>query len=433
MISLPYGTSHIQFPDHWDNQARLVEPGPFPDGTVGADEVVRALQNPIGSTRLVDIARRGQKIALVIPDLTRRAAVSTFLPPLLEELEGVGVRDDDITIIVALGIHRPLNNSELKDLAGEAVYRRFNVVNHDADTPGANIYLGNTSTGLPVEINLSVAEADLVVLTGSITYHYFAGYGGGRKSLLPGVASRNSCESNHRMVVDYRRGNLPGVIGPGNLDDNPVHRAMIEACAMAPPVFILNTVTDPDGNITAAAAGELVQAHMESCRRHDLYYQRELEECSRLVIASSGGFPKDINFVQAHKGLYSAHRAVTEDGVVILAARCQEGPGHSDFIGWFERCPTESRWLEELEKNYQINGQTAFSTWLRVRSVPTILISEFPDEMVQRMGMIPASDPEEALERATGILGELPVPLVLPDAGDILLVINREEAGGSRE
>jgi nickel-dependent lactate racemase len=431
MIFLPYGTGQLEFPDRWDGQARVIEPGPFPDGTVGADEVAWALQNPTGSPRLAEIARPGQKVVLVIPDLTRRAAVSTYLPPLLEELSGAGIGDDDITIVVALGIHRPLVNSELEALTGEEVCRRFKVVNHDCDAPEANVYLGQTTTGLPVEINRSVAEADLVVLTGSITYHYFAGYGGGRKSLLPGVASRKSCEANHRMVVDFRRGKLSGaiggMIGPGILDNNPVHSAMIEACAMVPPIFVLNTVTDPHGNITAASAGELVQAHVEACRHHDFYYQQELEECSRLVIASSGGSPKDINFVQAHKGLYSAHMAVAQDGVVILTASCQEGTGHIDFMSWFERCSTESRWLEELEKNYQINGQTAFSTWLRVRSVPTVLISELPDEMVGKMGMIPASNPEEALERATGILGELPVPLVLPDAGDTLTVVRSAE------
>jgi nickel-dependent lactate racemase len=426
MILLPYGTGHLEFPDLWNGQEYIVEPGPFPSFEDGAAIVARALENPVASPRLYHIVRPGQKVALVIPDLTRRAAVRMYLPPLLEELGKAGVRDDDVDIIVALGIHRPLERGELEQLAGKDVCYRYKVVNHDADTPGANVYLGNTSIGLPVEINRTAAEADLVVLTGSITYHYFAGYGGGRKSLLPGVASRKSCEANHRMVVDYRKGKLEGNIGPGVLDKNPVHGAMLEACAMAPPIFILNTVTDPAGNIVAAGAGTLVKAHLEACRQHDNYYCREMpgighEAGSRLVIASSGGSPKDINFVQAHKGLYSAHKAVSEDGVVILAASCTEGTGHNEFLDWFQRCMTEKSWLNELEKNYQINGQTAFSTWLRVRSVPTILISELTDESVERMGMIPVTGPAEALERATDLLGELPVPVILPDAGDMLI------------
>ncbi|MDF1536935.1 MAG: nickel-dependent lactate racemase, partial [bacterium] len=403
-MNLPYGTSHLEFPDKWDGKARLVEPGPFPGRIDSTAEVIRALENPVGCPRLADVARKGQKVALVVPDLTRRAGVSVYLPPLLDELARSGVRDDDVTIIVALGIHRPLDEDELGQLAGKDIRGRYNVVNHEADKHGSNLHMGNTVRGLPVELNRTVAEADRVVLTGSVTYHYFAGYGGGRKSLLPGVASRKSCEAHHRMVVDYRRGKLQGELGPGILEGNPVHGAMLEACLMAPPIFILNTVTEPGGSIIGAAAGELIQAHLDACRRHDIFYRKEIKEPSRLVIASAGGHPRDVNFVQAHKGLYSAHRTVAADGVVILAARCPEGTGNPDFIRWFERCRTEEQWLDELERRYQINGQTAFSTWLRVKAVPTVLISELPPDLVKIMGMIPAGDPVEALQRAGEIL-----------------------------
>jgi nickel-dependent lactate racemase len=193
-------------------------------------------------------------------------------------------------------------------------------------------------------------------------------------------------------------------------------------------------VTEPGGGIVGAAAGELAAAHLDACRLHDSFYRRELDGPSRLVIASAGGVPKDVNFVQAHKGLYSAHRAVAEDGVVILAARCREGTGNPDFAGWFERCSTEEQWLDDLESRYQINGQTAYSTWLRVRAVPTVLISELPPDLVNTMGMIPAADPIEALEQAEKLLGGLPTPVVLPDAGDILLMAKHHEEGmGNRE
>ncbi len=422
-MKIPYGSGHLEFPDPWDGQARIIEPGPFPEHSVGVDGILRALKSPVGCPRLADLCRKGQRIAVVVPDLTRRAAVSTYLPPLLEELVRSGVPDDDVTIIVALGIHRALDEDEVENLVGKDTYRRYTVINHDADDPMANVDLGTTASGIPVQINRYVAEADLAILTGSIAYHYFAGYGGGRKSLLPGVASRSACEAHHRMVVDHRKGKLSGVLGPGLLEGNPVHNAMLDACSMAPPLFILNTVTEPGGGIVGAAAGELAAAHLDACRLHDSFYRRELDGPSRLVIASAGGVPKDVNFVQAHKGLYSAHRAVAEDGVVILAARCREGTGNPDFAGWFERCSTEEQWLDDLESRYQINGQTAYSTWLRVRAVPTVLISELPPDLVNTMGMIHAADPIEALEQAEKLLGGLPTPVVLPDAGDVLLMV----------
>jgi nickel-dependent lactate racemase len=433
LMKLPYGSGHLEFPDRWDSQARIIEPGPFPEHSIGVDGIIRALKNPVQCARLSELCRKGQRIAVVVPDLTRRAAVSTYLPPLLDELAGSGVSDDDVTIIVALGIHRELAEDEIENLVGKDTHSRYTVVNHKADDPIANVNVGTTASGIPVQINRYVAEADLAILTGSIAYHYFAGYGGGRKSLLPGVASRSACEAHHRMVVDHRKGKLSGVLGPGLLEGNPVHSAMLEACSMVPPLFILNTVTEPGGDIVGAAAGELAAAHQEACRLHDLFYRRELDDPAQLVIASAGGVPKDVNFVQAHKGLYSAHLAVADNGVVILAARCREGTGNQDFAGWFERCATEEQWLDDLESRYQINGQTAYSTWMRVRKVPTVLISELPPALVNTMGMIPATNPVEALERAEELLGGLPVPVVLPNAGDTLVVINREKAGGSRE
>jgi nickel-dependent lactate racemase len=200
---------------------------------------------------------------------------------------------------------------------------------------------------------------------------------------------------------------------------------MVQACTFVPPIFNLNVVTEPGGKIIGASAGELETAHMDACQQHDWWFRKELQTPSKLVIAGSGGYPKDVNFVQAHKGLFAAHQAVTTDGAVVLAADCAEGTGHVDFLEWFDRCGSEERWLNELQARYQINGQTAFSTWLRVTAVPTVLVSRLKSSDVQRMGMIPANDMKEALKKAEEILGDLPIPLIIPDAGDILPVVGQ--------
>lgn len=424
---LPYGNESLELPDLWEGRAVIIEPGPFRD-VDGREIVEKALNQPTGSDSLTDLVVPGEKIAVVIPDLTRRAAVDVYLPLLTSRLLSAGISPDDIDIVVALGIHRPLEDGELRKLVGGQVWGRFRVVNHDPDTKGANVDLGITERGIPVQINRMVAAADRVILTGGIAYHYFAGYGGGRKTFLPGVASRHSCETHHRMVVYWRRKELPGSMAPGILDDNPVHLEMLQACSFAPPIFLFNVVTDPRGRIIGAFSGDLQAAHNEACRMHDNFYRREITSPFELVIASAGGYPKDINFVQAHKGLYGAHMPVEEGGVVVLLAQCREGAGNRDMFSWFSRCRSEEDWLRELDTDYQINAQTAFSTWLRVRRAHTILVSHLDPAEVRKMGMIPAGSVQQALSEAKAILGPLPVPIILHDAADTLTVVRSPES-----
>jgi len=422
-MKLPYGKSFLQIPDLWNGKATILSPGPFPHPDP-QKTVAHALDNPLGGVTLEGLCRPGDRVACVVPDLTRRAAVREYLPPLLQRLSEIGVKPGDVTIIVALGIHRPLNEGELCELVGEKVRDEYRVVNHDPDGEKTNIFVGTTDAGIQVQVNREVARADRVLLTGGIAYHYFAGYGGGRKSLLPGVSSRSACEAHHKLVVAWRRGELKGVLAPGVLRENPVHRQMLQACSFIPPIFVLNVVTEPEeGRIIAASAGELDAAHLDACRKYDSWFRKEVPAPSKLVIAGIGGYPKDVNFVQAHKGLFAAHQAVAMDGAVILAADCEEGTGHADFLDWFHRCHSREKWLDELEARYQINGQTAFSTWLRVTSVPTVLVSSLKGPEVERMGMIPADNIGEALNAAKQILGVLPVPLIIPDAGDVLPVV----------
>ena len=428
MFGLPYGKGLLHVPDLWGPEAILLQPGPFPPDP-GISPVNQALDNPVGAPPLETLCRPGKRVAVVVPDLTRRASVHAYLPALLERIGDAGVDSADVTIVIALGIHRALEDKEIRFLVGDRVSSLYRVVNHRPDDESFNIHLGGTDAGIPVEIGAPVARADLVVLTGGITFHYFAGYGGGRKSLLPGVASRRACEAHHRMVVQWRRGRLKGTLAPGVLQDNPIHQQMLQACAMVPAIFTLNVVTDPAGRIVAASAGNLDMAHREACRKHDRFYRKTLPSGpSRLVLASAGGYPKDVNFVQAHKGLLSAHAAAAPDGVVILAAQCSEGTGHPDFLDWFRRCHTEERWLSDLESRYQINGQTAFSAWLRARAVPTALLSTLNPSDVRCMGMVPVPDGEQALHWAREVLGDLPPPVILPDAGDTLAETGRTSA-----
>ena len=421
---IPYGKGEIAIPSWCPEPLSVIEPGPFPVRH-GPGIIEQALDNPLESPPMENFFSSGQKIVCVIPDITRRSGVGTWLPLVLKRLLHAGVVSENVTIVVALGIHRKMPDGELREHVGEWVWQRFSVMNHDCDDPAGLIDLGRTPAGIPLQLNRRVVAADALLLTGSVTYHYFAGYGGGRKAILPGVASREACEANHRMVVSWRRGTLHGDLGPGKLEGNPVHSDMLSACTMVPPIFSLNVVTDPTNRVIAAAAGGIETAHVEACRLYDSFYHRRIDFKAGLVIAGVGGWPKDINFVQAHKGLNSAHRAVKEGGVLILAAACPEGGGHPDFFSWFRRCSTDEQWLDTLVRDYQINGQTAYSTWKCASANKTILISGLPREWVLEMGMVPAGGLEEAVKIAEDHFSrnrmELPRPLIIPDASDILV------------
>ncbi len=422
-IEIPYGRTKLRVPEWVPDAEDILMPGPFDDTE---PEVILndALDNPIDSQPVEEMFSPGDRLLCVIPDMTRRAAVSSYLPLLLKRLEEAGHLPQDINILVGLGIHRPMKVEELAEHVGQWVKDRYSVINHDPDNADELSYIGDTPGGIPVSVNSMAVRADGIILTGGVTYHYFAGYGGGRKGILPGIASRQTCIDNHKLVVRWRRGELNGELGPGVLMGNPIHEQMLWACSVLPRVFSLNVVTDPDGRVFHASAGEVASAHQRACKALDRAFRKTLEKKGKLVLAGAGGWPKDLNFVQAHKSLYSAHRAVDEEGVVILAASCDDGAGHPDMMSWFRKCKTDGQWLRALDSRYQINGQTAYSTWLRANRTKTCLVSELSPADVLAMGMIPCGDLKEALGKAEKILGELPGPVLMPDAGDILVDVS---------
>ena len=199
---IPYGKGEIAIPSRCPKPLSVIQPGPFPRRH-GTGIIEDALDKPNGSLPIETFFSPGQKVTCVIPDITRRAGVSTYLSPVLKRLLGTGVLCEDVRIIVSLGIHRKMTERELKDHVGEWVWKRFSVTNHDCEDPEGLIDLGMTPGSIPLRLNREVMDADALLLTGSVTYHYFAGYGGGRKAILPGVASRETCEANHRMVVSW--------------------------------------------------------------------------------------------------------------------------------------------------------------------------------------------------------------------------------------
>jgi nickel-dependent lactate racemase len=398
---------------------------PPPDGSPA--EIIAAALN--SCTEILDSFRPGEKVVIVTSDITRYTGSELYLPLVVAQLNARGIRDDDIEIVIALGIHRRQTVHEHEKIVGP-LYGRIRVVDHDCDDPGKLVYLGKTSGGVEVEINRRVVDADRVILTGAIGFHYFAGFSGGRKAVLPGVASRKSCMASHFAVLNP----LPGSgknphAATANLNGNPVHQAMVEACALLGPDLLLNTLLAPDKTVIAAFAGGWREAFDAGCRLYRERFAFPIQEQGDLVIVSCGGFPKDINFIQAHKSMEYGCRALKDGGVMVLLAQCRDGYGNATFFSWF-RFRDLGEFEKELRTSYEINGQTAHSALQKAQRFRIILVSDLPREEMATMGMIPVKSLDEAMAKAEEMLPHDYTAYVIPEGGTVLPVL--ETARGDR-
>jgi len=379
----------------------------------GADEVKRALQNPIGTERLSGIVKPGEKVAIVTSDITRPMPSKIVLPLILEELREAGVSYGDITVVFALGSHRKHTEEEKKYLVGEDVYNKVQCIDSD---PADFVHLGVTSRGTPVDIFSVVAKADRRICLGNIEYHYFAGYSGGAKAIMPGVSTRAAIQSNHSaMVLDEARA--------GALEDNPVRLDIEEAVKFIPIDFILNVVLDERKNIIKAVAGHHVLGHREGCKFLDSLYKVEIPKKADIVITTPGGYPKDINLYQAQKALDNSKHAVRDGGIVILLASCTEGLGEKVFERWMLNASSPDSLISDIQRNFELGGHKAAAIALVLKKAKIFLVSDLEEEFVRSLFMEPFRDVNDALEKAFEELGKDAKVLLMPYGGSTLPVI----------
>ncbi len=419
IVKLKYGTSSFscQLP-----HARLLQPNSLPEPSAAKQLIRDALDNPIDSLPLSKILSPEERVAIVTSDITRYSGSEIYLPILLDELNSIGIPDENIEIIIALGIHRKQTEQEQQKILG-SLYGRIAVFDHECDDPDELVDLGTTDSGIPVQVNRRVMEADRVIVTGTIGFHYFAGFGGGRKGLVPGVASRETCMASHFSVFNPPEigGKHPQAV-TGVLAGNPVHKNLLQSARLVNPDFLLNTVLSPKKEILGVFCGDLEQAHLAGCEMVRELFQVKVTQPADLAVISSGGEPKDINFIQAQKALDYGCRAVKEGGTIIFLAACRDGFGHDTFFHWF-RYQDLDEFEEELRKNYQINGQTAHAVLSKARRFRVILISELTTEQTRTMGMEKAVDLDSALELVLPGLDKKPEIVVIPDGGMVLPVL----------
>ncbi len=337
-------------------------------------EVERALKDPIpiGSKRLSEISKPESKVAIVVDDATRKIPTETMLLSVLAELNLAGVNDENITIIFGCGTHRAVRPNEATAIIGAEVIKRIKSVSHDCKAPDL-INLGTTKThGNKVFVNRIFAEADVKVLLGDVGFHYYAGFGGGRKSVLPAVCGEETIKYNHSLLLHANARS-------GNLVDNPVHQDMTEAARLAKVDFILNVVTNKKGEIVKAFAGDLEEAYAEAVKLVDEMYRVTVDRRADIIVVSAGGNPADINLYQAYKALDNALDAVKRGGVIILVAECPEGHGNQAFYDWMARLGDLKNVEREIKRNFIVGGHKAYYLLKALQNHQIILVSSLPD------------------------------------------------------
>ena len=373
-------------------------------------DVVHALENPIGSPRLRDIVKPGEKIAIITSDITRPMPTYKVMPALLDELAAAGVNFKDVTLVFALGSHRKQSSEEQKRLAGDVAYGKINVVDSD---PEDCVHMGVTANGTPVDITRVVAEADRRIALGNIEFHYFAGYSGGYKAVMPGVSTPAAIQSNHKLMIRPES-------CAGRLEGNPVREDIEEAGRICGLDFILNVVLDEHKNIVKVVCGDPVKAHRVGAAFLDKLYTKEIDCGADIVIVSQGGAPKDLNLYQTQKALDNSKHAVKDGGIIILIGSCAEGYGEHTFEDWMLNSESPDDLVNKIRRNFVLGGHKAAAIGMVLQRADIYLVSDIDPALVQRSFMKPYSSAQQAFDDALAKLGDNADVITMPYGGSVL-------------
>ena len=381
--------------------------------------VLDALEHPVDSPRLRTLAEGKRKIVIVTSDHTRAVPSKITLPLLLKEIRS-GNPDADITILIATGLHCPTTEEEQRRMFGDEIVDHEKIAINNAFAPEQFVELCTLPSGAVFQVNRLAAECDLLVTEGFVEPHFFAGFSGGRKSILPGICSERTVNENHSYkAVSHPRSNS------GMLKDNPIHADMLCAAKAVNVQFIFNVALDGEKKIVAAWAGDLEKAHEAG-----VAFIRQWSQCpvvtGDIVITSNGGYPLDQNLYQSPKAMATAEACAGEDGVIIMCCSCCDGMGGAHFGQLIQRgTPDEiDRYLSSIPPEKTIPEQWCTQVCVRVlRKHPVILVTTFlSHDEVRKANMIPASTPDEALEIAYRLKGKQASVVVIPDGVSVLTV-----------
>ena len=413
-IDLKYGKSTIPF-EYNESQFEIL--GLENESPALSDvELGERLDNPIDSPQLEEIVNPGETVLLVVPDATRQTACGQVVNLVVRRLIANGTAPHEISIIFATGIHRPVTEIEKQAILTSFIAQRIKTLDHGPRDLMQIVRLGETSRGIPVELNRALTEHNHVILVGGVTFHYFAGFTGGRKLVCPGLASSKTVSATHKLAFDCEKKARRDGVGPGLLDSNAVHEAFMEAVAKINPAFAINTIVNDQGDAVDLFCGNWITSHRAACEKYAADHTVNITEKRNLVVASCGGYPNDINMIQAHKALDAAARACNDGGTIILLAECPDGLGRKDFLDWFD-VENSSALAKKLCENYQVNGQTAWSLLRMTERFDVRIITTLDAPACEKMRFVPM----QSLARAVVKAGGNQTGYILPNGSKFLL------------
>lgn len=405
--SLKYGDGEVQVSLDSSFVIDELKMKKYPKLSNPKESIREAINNPIGCKSFKENFKAGETVAFIVNDSTRVANSHEFLPVMFDELNSIGINDEDIFIIFALGAHRPMTFDEMAHEVGQEVANRVKLYSGDCHDESQFTHFGTTSFGTHVAFHNLVAEADHIVATGSVLPHYLAGYGGGRKAMLPGVAYYETIRNNHSMIFDPNS-------KMGKLHGNPVYDDQIEAVEMCRPSFLVNVVLNEKKETLKVFAGDYIEAHIEACKFVDKIYVTEIKEKADLVIASSGGYPKDIDVYQLHKTMINARNAVKEGGIAIILGECRDGSGSKVYEDIMKEYNTPEKVEAAIRANFQVGAHKAYGVTSLMVGAEFILVSELQDDLAKLLLFNPAKDIDNALKIAYEKLGPNPKIIMMP-------------------
>lgn len=413
---IPYGKQEIEVRIPTKNYRATLAPRYRPGLEDTPAAIRHALAHPIGSRRLREIAQGKKSAVIVVNDITRPTASDKLLPPLLAELEQAGIGSERILLLVATGTHRDNTREELERMLGKKILDEFRVLNHHCQDDENMVELGKTREGIPVVINRLFCEAEVKILTGTIGPHHGAGFSGGRKSLLPGLASLSTLKRHHGF---HMRSPKPAM---GWVEGNRFHEAAVEAARMARVDFILNTVQNDRKEITHVVAGDVEQAWLDGVRASREIFEVQVPEPAEIVITSPGGFPKDINLWQSQKSMSAAELVVKDGGTVILSAECPDGVGAQGFFDWMAAatCPQDviDRFIRE---EYSVGSSKAWMYSRCLKRAELIVVTQsIDDQTLRQMFTRRADTVEQAIAMALAKHGQNAQIILLRNGSDLI-------------
>ncbi len=408
-----YGRASVGFEIRNSNILSVLEPKQLHPLKNPAEGIVRAIRNPTGSDSLNKIVSKTNRVAIIVSDITRPCPSHKVLPPLVSELMRQGLDKSNITIFFATGMHRGHTAEERKVLVGQDIADRFELVDHNSRDESNLVSLGKTRRGTDVSINRTVMDYDVRIGLANLDVHWFAGYSGGAKSLVPGLAAFNTIRQNHSLML------LPGAEA-GQADGNPVREDLEEAVGMVGLHFIVNAILNDDKEIVQVVAGDFVKAHRAGIPPNDYMYKAQMPDRGDIVIATAGGYPKDINLYQAQKGLDNAACAVKDGGTIVLLADCKEGLGDATLESWLTEANSPDDIIERLKKSFQLGGHKAFGLARTAKKAEIILVSNLSDMLARKAFMTPAKSMTDALDMAFRQQGQDAKVILMPYAGSTL-------------